>query len=69
LFNALDIALSLNALAKLGHYDNTVFSVLCKQALASGRRFQPTDIANTLNALAKCGHYHEALFRWVCMRV
>lgn len=46
---------TLNALAKVWHYDKMLFAQLVSAAMSKTRDFNSQNIANTLNALAKVG--------------
>ena len=52
-FNPLDIAITLNALAKFERCEQALVTTFCHKALAKANDFSAKQIGNTLNALAK----------------
>jgi hypothetical protein len=58
-FDAQNISNSLNAMAKLDHYDKTVMDKLLSEVIVKAGDFNAQNISISLNAMAKLDHYDK----------
>jgi len=62
-FNARQISMTANSLARLHLVDPTIFDLMANRAVSIINTFNSQGLANTINAYAKMRHVHPDLFR------
>ena len=63
--DARDVSSCLWACAAMGHYDRTLFDLLCGRSLSLLPSMKPVDCANVMVAFARLGHYHPEVLRMI----